>query len=326
MKNIFIHTIIISVLALSLVSCEKENPVGPNLEDLYGSFRITDSLSNNPTVDFTTDGNVQFLGDWSLITDWKLEIVGRTSGSVKTITGKSKTLDTLIGQWNGTSDGLFFKQEKCDVTLTFPEHPDTMRSTVTISKVHDYKNDGILLADFETAALSFNMSGNTTLAQRDNTFEITPQGSYCYNLKATEPGNAWWLGGFSAITAKALLSVDHFPFIEQDTATTYVNFFAYGYGYEDSSIDFTFKEDDNNDGTCNENTEDAWSHKVTIVSPGWNKISFPLSALTNSKVGNGKLEINKISILYISLMSNGTARANIGCAVDFIIITQGKPL
>ena len=319
MKNIFIHTIIISVLALSLVSCEKEGSVGPNLEDLYGSFRIIDSLSNNPSVDFTTDEYVQFLGNWSLITDWKLEIVGRTSGSVKTITGKSKTLDTLIGQWNGTSDGLFFKQEKCDVMLTFADQSDTMRTTVTISKVHDYSNDGIVLADFE-GSVNFNASGNTTINKKENTL-IVPQGSYYYHMEGSEPGNSWWIGGLAAINAQTLQSQNFFKFTIADTATTYINLFYYGYGYTDSQLNFSFDCDINSDGT----KDKSYEYNVPVEEIGWHKVSFKLSQLKSNNVLI-QSEVEKLTTLYISLISKGTARTNIGCSIDYIIITQGKPL
>ena len=314
MKQIFV----IILLAAVALGCKKETPVGPDLLDIYGPFAIKDSLSieNINGVDFSANETVKFKGDWSNITPWKITITGKTSGAVKTITGKTKTLDTLLSIWDGSSDCIFFKKEECDVQLSFGEHPNTMNCSLKINGVHDYSKDGILLKDFEGTTTAEFWGGNSN-CKLDSTNKA-PQGNKYYHMEGKEPGNAYWIGSFPPITAQQLFgsSTTHFPFNDKDTSTTYVNFFVRGYGYPDTYVNIQTKEDDNNNGVA-DTTEDSFSKRYLVTGTEWTKVSIPLSELTDDDTkGNNKKEISKISTIYIMLFSAGAARDKIGCDVE----------
>jgi len=312
---------IVTILFLALVvfSCKKEAPVGPNLIDLYGIFNIDETLSSNvDSVDFTKK-SVQFNGSWTLITPWTLTIKGRESGAIKTISGKSKTLKSTQGIWDGTSDVIFFKNETCDVTLSFNEHPDSVRtSTIKITGTHDYTKDGIVLVDFENT-VAFNKSGNTTFADKV-TGDTIPQGKYYFKMLGKEPGNSYWLGGLVGITAQTIYKMSFFDFKTADTATTFINMFYYGFNYANTTISFNFDYDPNKDGKV----DSSYGYNVPAVKLGWHKVSFPLSAF-NCK-GYFHSEVENLTTLYISLTTNGAVSNNIGCGIDYVIITKGKPL
>lgn len=333
--------IAILLIALTALSCKKESPVGPSLLDLYGPFTIKDSLSINNIngVDFSKNETVKFKGSWTTITPWTITITGKSSGAVKIITGKSKTLDTLLSIWDGSSNCIYFKKEDCNVQLTFNEHPETMNCNVKINGTHDYSKDGILLQSFESP-ITLTGGGNTTISQRESTLAI-PEGNYYYHIEGYDAGGAWWFGSIPVFTAKQLFNTTYFPFELADTSTTYINFFVYGYGYENTKIIFTTYEDDNGDGIYVKDNadvtkiEDSYGYEYLVKEPGWQKVSIPFSSFTHSTVwingigyhyGNLKKEINKTMNFEITFNTTGVKTDKVGCAVDFFIITKGKPL
>jgi len=324
MKTIYNIAAALMILAMAAMSCKKVSPVGPNLVELYGKLIIKDSLSHNKPngVDFSKD-SVQFNGKWSIITPWKLTITGRTSGAVKTLTGKSKTLDTLMGIWNGTADCIFFiNNEICDVKLSFDEHPDTMKSTIKILGLHDYKKDGsVILADFES-----NMAYNGGKSNRIST-GIIPQGKSFYYIQGTEPGSystvingkdttigaKYYLGGFSSFTSS---TGNYYKFGTSNASNVYVNFFAKGYNFIDTYLTFSFKVD-----------TESFTQRIKIPLNGWAKMSFTLNEPLNDNTKSKTLiDISKINEIDVSLFSAGNKRDTIACGIDFIIITTGKPL
>jgi hypothetical protein len=331
MKKIIFYIVTIALGTGLFVSCEKEEPIGPNLIDLYGPFRILDTINHTKTngINFKTDSVVQFTGSWSNLADWKIEIKGRTSGAVKTITGKTKTLDTLIGQWNGTSDVIFFRKEVCDVVFSFKDYPDSMKTVITIAETRDYTKDGFLVKHFEGSGPEEFWGGNGNQAKRIGKTDA-PEGSNYFYMEATEPGSSYWLGSFPGISGKSIGGGSNLPFNDADTTTTYINFFVRGYATANTFINVQIMEDDNGDGAYDENTEDSFSyrHEVPTTATEWQKVSIPLSKLMTEQnaAGNGKMEISKIHTLYFMLFSNGIATSKVACDVDFIIFTQGKPL
>lgn len=313
-----LYYILAFALGTSLfASCEKEDPIGPSLVDLYGPFRILDSLTVPSTIDFTKDSLIIFGGTWSNISDWKITITGESSGAIKTIEGKSKTIDTLIASWDGTADGIFFKKEICSIQLTFKDYSDTITAKTTITELHDYSKDGIILEPFEnTPVFYFNPLGTITLITNNS----IPQGRKYAEIKSNEEITLnnqpkWWLGGFPGFIDNTL----NFNFNETDSI--YINFFAKGLGYTGSKISITAKEDQNDDGEIDVEygytTED-------INSDNWQKYSISYSSLINNSITK-KNNPSKLKELYISFVSDGIEGPK-GFAIDFIIITQGKPL
>ncbi|HPH17037.1 MAG TPA: hypothetical protein PK029_07685, partial [Bacteroidales bacterium] len=180
-----LYYILAFALGTSLfASCEKEDPIGPSLVDLYGPFRILDSLSHEKSngINFKTDSVLQFSGSWSNLADWKIEIKGRTSGAVKTIIGKSKNLDSIAGQWNGNADGIFFRKEVCDVLFSFNDYPDSMKTTITIAETRDYSKDGYIIKHFEGSGPEEFWGGNGNQAKRISKTDA-PEGTNYYYME-----------------------------------------------------------------------------------------------------------------------------------------------
>ena len=87
--------LLLLTVSLMIISCErKTETLGPNLSDLYGPFTVFEEfgISNN-TVDFSTGEALNFTARFSKTVDWKVRIVGQTSGATKILSGKTKVLD-----------------------------------------------------------------------------------------------------------------------------------------------------------------------------------------------------------------------------------------
>ncbi|MDA3883703.1 MAG: hypothetical protein PF481_10515 [Bacteroidales bacterium] len=328
MKQLITYIFALTIV-VNFVSCEKEDPVGPDIVDLYGGFKILDSLSiPSATIDFSTTDSIRFGGTWTTQNQWLLTITGRKSGAIKTLSGKTKILDTTIATWNGTADNIFFQKEICDVSLSFTGQADTMKSTVEISGLHNYQEDGIVVHNFEISTIDVWPGTQTNGTGTLITEGVIPQGDTYLNLEGSEPGNAWYIAGLPPFQASELTDSDYLPFNDADTATTYINFFVRGNGYPETFVTLQTKEDDNENGTHEEASEDSYTHRYQVTGTEWKKVSIPLSALTNddAAVGNNIQEISKITSVYVMLFSAGTANPTLGCDIDFIILTQGAPL
>ncbi|HPY83004.1 MAG: hypothetical protein M0R02_08670 [Bacteroidales bacterium] len=320
MKNVYLQTFIVLFAIISIFGCEKEEPIGPNLEDLYGAFRIFDSLGvSHNQIDFSTSEQIRFTGSWSTISNFTITIVGQTSGAIKTIQGKSSTLDSVVYDWNGTADGIFFKEEICDINLSLTEQDVSMKTTVTITGKRDYSHDGIILKTFEGTATEEFWGGNGNNKKQIDQ-DDAPEGSNYYYMEGTEPGNAYWIGSFAPITASAVAGTPHLPFEMGTAATTYINFFIRGHGYANSVVNFQTKID-NEDGS-----EGSYSYRYEVTETEWQKISIPLNELTSDDDATPLQDVDKISTIYVMLFSNGVATPKVGFDIDFIILTQGKPL
>jgi hypothetical protein len=331
MKKIVFYILAATITTNLFLGCEKEDPIGPNLVDLYGPFRILDSLTytNSGAINFKTDSVLQFSGSWTNMAEWKIEIKGRTSGAVKTITGKSKNLDSIAGQWNGSADGIFFRKEVCDVVFSFKDYPDTMKTTVTIAEPRDYSKVGYIIKHFEGSGAEEFWGGNGKQAKRINKSDA-PEGINYFYMEGTEGGSSYWIGSFPPVSAQSIVGKPYFPLNDADTATTYINFFVRGYGTANTFINFQILEDDNGDGVYTEASEDSFSYRyqVPTTATTWQKVSIPLSKLQTeaNAAGNSKMEISKITSMFVMLFSNGIATPKLACDIDFVIITKGKPL
>lgn len=130
-------------------ACTKDDSEGPSLDSLYGTFSIVDSLEiSTNTPDFSNNEGVTFYSKFTTIVDWKISIKGLSSNSIKEFSGFSNIIDPEVVSWNGnTSQVPFFQVEDCAIELTFENHPDTLRDSLTVLGTKTY--DGILVANFE---------------------------------------------------------------------------------------------------------------------------------------------------------------------------------
>jgi hypothetical protein len=99
-----------------------------------------------------------------------------------------------------------------------------------------------------------------------------------------------------------------------------------------SLVLFQFQEDENGDGNFSANSEDMYSHQISINWVGWKLISIRYSdlvAMVNgapaAASGNDVFEPNKlmqINMLHLANPKSGYAKSKL----DYIIFTQNNPL
>jgi len=117
------------------VSCEKDGIEGPNLNDLFGELNIIENFAVvGDSASFVSE-SAYFTAKFSKIVDWKISIIGISSGAEKIILGKSSEINATNSLWRGEVSLLpFFKEENCSVLLTFPSHSDTITDSFVINE------------------------------------------------------------------------------------------------------------------------------------------------------------------------------------------------
>lgn len=161
--------LLLLILAVSFVSCERENPdfLGGSLNDQFGQLSVLDSLkSNTPAFNFSVVSPRFFEAQWSKSLNWTLSVEGEQSGATKTFSGFSSKLDIDNASWDGAADDFpSFSQEPCLVTLTLTDTEDTivMLTNVSVSELKPLQDNMKVFADFEdgipTNTIVFAQSG-----------------------------------------------------------------------------------------------------------------------------------------------------------------------
>ena len=325
--------ILISVVFL--VGCRKEELKkidGPSLADLNGKFSVITNLkASKDTVNFSANESVFFTAEFSKVSNWKLEIIGQTSGAIKEISGIGNKLTVNESTWGGTTTFFpVFRSELCTARLTFQGEKDTLLTTLKIKEPK--LNEGFIVADFESSFnagwSSFIQSGASMDFQikSDNS---APQGGGYLNMAGTVDWD--WLIGLINFKATAY-GAKTFP-ISANPDNLYFNVLVWGEpSLNNSLVLFQFQEDENGDGKFSSNTEDMYSHQITINWTGWKLISIRYSELQSlvngtpaAASGNGVFEPNKlmqINMLHLANPKTGFAKSKL----DYLIFTEGKPL
>ena len=101
----FITVIFIFLL---LISCGKEDYIGPPIEAQFGELIILEPFSSDKPVgvDFSLNDTVRFFSEFSISANYNINISGRNSGANFTISGTGKNLSNVF--WAGNSDNIFF--------------------------------------------------------------------------------------------------------------------------------------------------------------------------------------------------------------------------
>lgn len=329
-KSIKPQLILLTFLA---VSCKPDKKFeGPDLNNLFGEFKITQTLKSNlDSVDFSINQKFNFDAQFSKVVDWKIAIRGLTSGAQKIITGKSNSIDVTNSSWNGSITDLpMFTSEPCSVTLTFPTEKDSVKRTVKVIKPKT--NSGYLISDFESGFnnlwTKFVQSGALMDCQIRRVPPIA-QGNNYYNMAGTV--NWDWLVSLIDFNAKAN-GVDRFP-LNPNPENLYFNVMVWGEpGLDNSILLFRFLEDDNKNGTFESSSEDQYDYELKINWSGWKLISIKYSSLVTLDNGaptipKGNKQHNpnhlmRLSALHLANPSSGFAKTK----MDYIIFTESKSL
>lgn len=328
-------TLYILMLAALLAGCERSlDTEGPDLEDLYGEFSVLDpfTLSQNK-VDFAAGEKVHFTARFSKIIDWKLSIKGKASGAQRVFEGKSRQIDISNSEWAGETSLLpIFLVEECEAHLSVADDSLQFTEILTIEGVKS--NEGFVVADFENGWndqwLTFVQSG------ADMSFNITDsdpaaQGNFYYDMGGEVDWD--WLIGMIEFPASAY-GENTFP-LSNNANDVYFNAMVYlPEGITNPVLLMQFREDENEDGEFDEESEDMYSLelKVSDLTSGWQLISLKyadLVALANGAPvepnGNGNHEPDKlwrVSNLFLANPSSGYSQMY----MDYVIFTEGAPL
>jgi hypothetical protein len=310
---------------------------GPQLEDLYGDFRLVTGLETSADdVNFSAGEKMYFTAAFNKSTDWEIHLKGQTSGAEKVITGKSRMLDQSNATWDGSTTIFpMFREEQVAVSLVVPEGSLEMMDTVNVlgTKI----NDGLIVADFESGLNPgwevFKQSGARMKFEIKN--DSAAQGQACYDLAGEV--NWDWLIGYLYLPASALPDTvlnggTTYP-LSSNPNQVYLNLLVYSPAeYNNELLLIRINEDDNLNGSHNGSNEDQWSAEIREVAAGWNQISLryaDLVTLVNgapgNPAGNGVHEpekINKIELLMLANPNSGYSRL----LIDYIIFTEGGPL
>lgn len=320
-------SIIILFALVSIISCRKDEINkfdGPDLNDVYGEFKIIDSLKSSvSSVDFS-QGTMHFSCELSKLSQWKLEIEGQNSGAVKIIEGSSRVLDASTALWDGSTTIFpLFQAEMCDVMLTFEGEVDTLHTTLELTGLKPL--EGFIVANFEDGWkpgwTKFVQSGANMKFDIQND-SVTPEATSYYNMQGEV--NWDWLIGLVDFNAAAYNETT-LP-LSANGDNLFFNCLVYGEPQLDNSrILFRFDEDENEDGEFDETTEDQFGYEVIIDWAGWRLISVKYSDI----VGNGNGgdihnpdKLNKVSILHLANPASGFAKT----AVDLMIFTENEAL
>lgn len=322
------YGLILFVGLLLLNACDKgENPLGPDIDKVFGDFEIIDSFTvSQNTVFFPNDESVTFNARFAAYEDWELTITGLTSGSYKKYSGFG---DVVAIEWLGSSSVLpVLKEENCSVVFTVANENYTETSELTIEAVKE--NEGVLVSNFESglpASLPhFYQSGVNFFADDAS---AAGQGNRYMNAGGTVPWD--YLIGLIEFPALNTVGQSHYPL---STNEHLVHFNAMIEGDENLPATFIiwrFREDDNGDGIWSGDTEDMWvTGDIPVTESGWQLYTTPYDSLVISAEGAGASGNNLrepeklLSVEYLLLIDPAKGEAR--CNLDFLIFTEGGPL
>jgi hypothetical protein len=328
MKNMRYYSIL--AIAFLLQACKPEDTFdGPNLEDIYGPFFIEETLTiSDDSLDLAAGETTHFHASFSKNLNWKLEVQGMSSGARHVHEEFSSAVDF---NWNGSTTILpMFRQEMCEVLLTFDNQLDTLRDTLEVLSIRPAQ--GFVLSDFESGInpgwTSFIQSGS------DMSFLVRGDGNAAQGNNYYDMGGAvtWdWLIGLIDMPASAY-GVEHFP-LSNNSNNVFFNTMIYKpEAYDNGLTLIQFREDDNGDGSYSNGIEDLWAFEISGGPDGWSTISRKyedivtlVNGAETAPIGNGLHEPDKlvqVSILFLANPASGYSQAYL----DYVTFTEGGPL
>ena len=329
--------ILIAVLATLCVGCTKntEEFDGPSIEEIFSEFTVLEAFkADRDSVDFAMGERVTFTAKFNKTVDWKITITGSQTNAVKVLEGTSREIDASNGVWDGSvTDFPLFNTENCTAQLTIKDVTDTF--TVDEKILSRKVIEGFMVADFETGELPGWTKFIQTGADMDfgvKTDNLAPEGNSYLNMAGTV--NWDWLIGLYDFNATAYGTGTDVVFpLNTNPDAVYFNCLIWGEPNTNQSIVlFQIKEDENEDGTFDANTEDQYDLEVKVDWVGWQLVSVKYSDLTSlvngqpaTPKGNGLHnpdKISQISMLHLADKDKGFASSKL----DLVIFTENGPV
>ena len=323
MEKIFNYIILI-LLFHYLISCEKENYIGPPIEAQFGELIIHEPLSTDKPVgvDFSLNDTVRFFAEFSINANFNINIVGRNSGANFSISDVGNNLSNVF--WTGNSDNIFFKQyEWCDVVLSFDNSDTTLSDSILILGERDFSNLGYLLTSYEDPTeYGLVNSQNTTQLQVLNNSSLAIHGSNFLDISGE--GSNTYFGATRVPLQSGSIN-------QTDKSNIYFNGF-FKSDLNGSAVVIKMFEDENSDGSYDQGIDEAWTYKFALNTNGsWNKESFNFDNFSaDQTAGNvlidGILNVENVIRLDVVCSQNGNSFGNFGYFVDYLILTYNSSL
>ncbi len=331
MRKVILQISFALVCISLLTNCKHDDEVfeGPSLEDQFGDFKIKSPLTlSTVQPDFSNNGSMVFYAEFSINADWQIEITGLTTGAKKIITGNDKILGDANATWSGGATSFpAFGNEKCAVALTIPNKiQDTIRDTLEISGLK--QDQGlVIVADYENGiGATTDDFSQTTVTQLVNCDGDAAKGS-CYLSVSGLVG--WdWAHGYIDYTDTS----DNGYGLSSNPNSVFFNAAVKAVeGVETSFVQFSFNEDENDDGVFDPATEDTWVVEYWTEDSTWTLYSIAYSDLNvdadNNPVetnGNGVLEPHKLIGVRAFVLANPDAGQNT-LYLDQLVFTSNRP-
>ncbi len=332
--------IISAFLFFTLVSACKheildEGIWGPEYAPVSANFQVIneDFSASIDSADFTVE-EVTFHAVFNERVSWDLNLRGITSGAEYNISGLSDSVYSLNSIWDGAADNnMFFRvQEQVVITLSFIGTTYELVDTVYVEQTKPYDGVvGFLIDDFDENApaarriTGFSTDGGDKSAQIFIDNSMAANGDASLHFTGTDENSSTWMGkAVSSTTGIAGLITSTNP------EEVYFNFYIYGTGLNNSTMELEINEDDNENGSYSLTEEDIFVFRQSINWVGWKLVSIPYSKFSRASnpaiggSGNGVAEPQKISGIGINLMSDPFG-ASVDYYVDFVFLTEGGP-
>ncbi len=325
---------------LATGSCRELDPEGPELQDIFGEFRILTPLTQDrTTVDFSAGETVEFISELSVRTEWTLSIRSIETGARKILEGNEKLIMGDVARWNGsvTFAPLFSAGEHIVATMLFADFPDStmVSDTILITGAKPLPAGGYLISDFEDPDQVFEKFSEFSFEETSNGIEsLFPAaiGSSYWYMFGRDNNNSVFVCGVR-ITSTSAQGTPVYEFATENEDKVWFNMFVFGPGVPNTLLVIDFQEDDNLDGTYVSTQEGTYNYQIAIDWTGWRIISFPYSATaisTNGGLGNvdanGKREVDRIIATQFILLSAGGQEDNpVGFGLDHAIFTINGP-
>jgi hypothetical protein len=315
---------VVSILfTLVVLSCRKERSPAPDLDKIYGTFSILDSLKiAGETVDFTQTPTLNISARFSIKTDLNVNIKGLTSNFEY---NNSAFTDVLNLDWNGKADRPpSFGNEEVEITLSFPSLPDSIRPQPFSRKVKITSpippQTGYVMATFlpgDEAGSGRGYSLNTDAADGSVARIANTLGGNYFELSGTDKNN-WWIGGLNLFPANRYKDTAVFPISPIAASSLYLNQYVYGYGPNSKVIlEMIVNEKDGINGLPNE----SYMLQTNVRWNGWQLLSIPYSRFNlNSIPGNSQKDAHRIRSVEFKCLSNG------GPSNTFISMSVANPV
>jgi hypothetical protein len=320
------------------------NGVKPIPEDTI-SFAYDFLYTTNPTTGLrdtllNVPRNTYFSATFNESITWTLDIVGSASHATKRISAKSSVIDSSNSWWNGGADGahLFLQGEKAQVTLTILGSTISQTKEFYIHKARTYdSSQAVLVTDFEGVLGTIYYYGDKNdphyyPAPSRTTTLNAPQGAFSVLMQGTDNNGDYFVGGLNTevfLWTKKVLT-------NMPISDIYINMYVYGfdpsYGLtpKATTVEISVSEDDNGKNKFEPEKEDTWGQQVAVDWVGWKLVSVRYSNLVrsvskqNGGSGNNIKEPGKAYTINCNLLSQPNG-SKVGAAVDYIIVTFGKP-